>query len=296
MPERIRVFVVDDHALFRTGLLRLLDADETLVVVGSAASAASALEQLKHIETDVLILDYQLGTDNALTVARGLRERNFQGRSLVVTAGLPDQDALELIRLGVSGIFHKVHSPEDLHRTIREVAAGKMLIDQSYVQKLAESMTQLRDTPSRLTERDRRVLRLLLEGYSNKEIATELKLSESSAKGPAVSWFVSPSRSCATKSDTAPLLPRLGARFPPDRARSAHSIAGSPNRMRIREPPSLSRLESGFSCKLRFCPPPWSISAKRHYLSWEGVQMLFAMVLSAAFTLGAVPMQWVAIP
>ena len=66
--------------------------------------------------------------------------------------------------------------------------------------------------------------------------------------------------------------------------------------MRIREPPSLSRLESGFSCKLRFCPPPWSISAKRHYLSWEGVQMLFAMVLSAAFTLGAVPMQWVAIP
>jgi two-component system nitrate/nitrite response regulator NarL len=189
VPERIRVFVVDDHALFRAGLLRLLDADETLVVVGSAASAASALEQLKHIETDVLILDYQLGTDNALTVARGLRERNFQGRSLVVTAGLPDQDALELIRLGVSGIFHKVHSPEDLHRTIREVAAGKMLIDQSYVQKLAESMTQLRDTPSRLTERDRRVLRLLLEGYSNKEIATELKLSESSAKAALQQLF-----------------------------------------------------------------------------------------------------------
>ena len=80
-------------------------------------------------------------------------------------------------------------SPEDLHRTIREVAAGKMLIDQSYVQKLAESMTQLRDTPSRLTERDRRVLRLLLEGYSNKEIATELKLSESSAKAALQQLF-----------------------------------------------------------------------------------------------------------
>ena len=64
-----------------------------------------------------------------------------------------------------------------------------MLIDQSYVQKLAESMTQLRDTPSRLTERDRRVLRLLLEGYSNKEIATELKLSESSAKAALQQLF-----------------------------------------------------------------------------------------------------------
>ena len=189
MPERIRVFVVDDHALFRAGLLRLLDADETLQVVGSAANAASALEQLTQVETDVLILDYDLGADNALTVARGLRERGVQCRSLVVTAGLPDQDALELIRLGACGIFHKQHSPEELHRTIKEVAAGKMLIDQGYVQKLAESMTQLRDVPSRLTERDKRVLRLLLEGFSNKEIATELKLSESAAKASLQQLF-----------------------------------------------------------------------------------------------------------
>ncbi len=193
MPDavhnRIRIFVVDDHALFRAGLLRLLDADETLRVVGNADSAASALAQLKQIETDVLILDYDLGADTALSVVRGLRERNFQGRSLVVTAGLPDRDALELIRLGVCGIFHKKHSPEDLHRTIKEVAAGKMLIDQGYLQKLAESITMLRDAPSPLTDRDRSVLRLLLEGKSNKEIAGNLNLSESAAKAALQQLF-----------------------------------------------------------------------------------------------------------
>lgn len=189
MPDRIRIFVVDDHALFREGLLRLLAADETLAVVGSADSAASALEQLERITTDVLILDYDLGADTALRVAHGLRERGFQGRSLVVTAGLPDRDALELIRLGVCGIFHKKHSPEELHRSIKEVAAGKILIDQTYLQNLLGSAAMLRDAPVPLTDRDRRVLQLLLNGSSNKEIATSLNLSESAAKAALQQLF-----------------------------------------------------------------------------------------------------------
>jgi len=182
MSERIRIFVVDDHALFREGLLRLLDADETLIVVGSADSAESALEQLLGVEADVLILDYDLGSETALHVVRELRERGFPGRSLVVTAGLPDRDALELIRMGISGIFHKKSSPEELHRNIHEVAAGRFLIDQSYLQNLVEAGAGPRDQTSPLSERDRRVLRLLLEGNSNKEIASSLGLSESAVK------------------------------------------------------------------------------------------------------------------
>jgi two-component system nitrate/nitrite response regulator NarL len=187
--EPIRIFVVDDHALFREGLLRLLDTDETLQVVGSAASAATALEALAGTETDVLILDYDLGTDTALGVVRALRERGIEVRSLVVTAGLPDREALELIRLGVCGIFHKKHPPEDLQRAIREVAAGKILIDQSYLQNLVESVSGLQAAPVSLSERDRRVLRLLLEGSSNKEIANEMNLSESAAKAALQNLF-----------------------------------------------------------------------------------------------------------
>jgi two-component system nitrate/nitrite response regulator NarL len=189
MAERIRIFVVDDHALFREGLLRLLDADQALQVVGSADSAGSALEQLGRIETDVLILDYELGADTAPSVVSTLRERGLHLRILVVTAGLPDREALELIRMGVCGIFHKKHSPEELHRCIREVAAGKILIDQEYLQKLAESVTIAPEAPIALTDRDRKVLRMLLEGQSNKEIADQLSLSESTAKAALQQLF-----------------------------------------------------------------------------------------------------------
>jgi two-component system, NarL family, nitrate/nitrite response regulator NarL len=190
MNGPIRVFVVDDHALFREGLLRLLDGDDSLKIVGSADSAGSAIEQLARVDTDVLILDYDLGASTALNVVRGLRDRGFQGRSLVVTAGLPDADALELIRLGVYGIFHKKHSPEELHRNIREVAAGRILIEQSYLQNLLESVADPRDpAPASLTSRDRQVMRLLLEGCSNKEIAGQLNISESSAKAALQQLF-----------------------------------------------------------------------------------------------------------
>ncbi len=75
MNEQIRVFVVDDHALFREGLLRLLDSDDALTIVGSADSAEAALEALPGTDTDILILDYDLGTHTAQHVVRGLHAR-----------------------------------------------------------------------------------------------------------------------------------------------------------------------------------------------------------------------------
>lgn len=189
MNEQIRVFVVDDHSLFSEGLVRLLDGDEALTVVGSADSAEAALATLPSTETDVLILDYNLGTHTAQHVVRGLQEHGFRGRSLVVTAGLPDRDAVDLIRLGVSGIFHKRHSPAELHRSIREVAAGRVLIDQRYLQALVERVSSPGEVPAPLSERDRKVLRLLLEGCSNKDIASALRISESSAKAALQQLF-----------------------------------------------------------------------------------------------------------
>ena len=189
MNEPIRIFLVDDHSLFREGLVRLLNDDEALTIVGSTDSAESALEKLAHIETDVLILDYDLGTHTAQHVVRNLRQRGFRGRSLVVTAGLPDSDAIDLIRMGVCGIFHKKHSPEDLHRNIREVAAGRVLIDQRYLQDLVEQVKGPRDVPSPLTERDRKVLRLLLEGSSNKDIGAAIGISESAVKAALQQLF-----------------------------------------------------------------------------------------------------------
>jgi two-component system nitrate/nitrite response regulator NarL len=180
--RRIHIFIVDDHALFREGLLRLLENDPVLRVVGSAGSTEATLQQLPRFRVDVLILDYDLGDHTGVELVRRLREQGFAGRILIVTAGLPNQDAIELVRLGISGIFPKHQSPTALHRSILETAEGKVFIEQSYLQSLVELATVARNTPVRLTERDRSILRLLLEGFSNKEIAADLQISESSVK------------------------------------------------------------------------------------------------------------------
>jgi two-component system nitrate/nitrite response regulator NarL len=180
--QTISLFVVDDHALFREGLLRLLENDPQLHIVGSASSVQSSLEQLQNATVDVLIVDYDLGSETAVTLVRQLRNKGFSARVLVVTAGLPNADAVELIKLGVSGIFLKKDPPEALHRNIREVAAGKVLIDQSYLQLLVSSATDNKESSIRLTDRDKQVIRGVLEGLSNKEIAANLALSETAVK------------------------------------------------------------------------------------------------------------------
>lgn len=189
MADPIRLYVVDDHALFREGLLRLLENDPLLKIVGNSGSLSEASQQISELEIDILILDYDLGDDNALSLVQQLKNRGFAGRILLVTAGLPNHDALELIRMGVSGIFHKQHPPADLHRSILEVAEGKVLIEQNYLKSLVESATLSREAAPRLTERDKQILRLLLEGQSNKEIAAHLQLSESAVKASLQQLF-----------------------------------------------------------------------------------------------------------
>lgn len=185
----IRIFIVDDHAMFREGLLRLLEHDPRLRVVGEAAGMDEALEALRTLEVDVLMLDYDLGEHTAPALVRRLRERAFAGRILLVTAGLPPHEALDLVRLGVSGIVHKQHSPTVLVDSIVEAAQGKLSIDPAYLQRLLEATPANQPPPLRLTEREREVMRLLLEGSSNKEIAARLRVSESAVKASMQQLF-----------------------------------------------------------------------------------------------------------
>lgn len=185
----ISLYVLDDHALFREGLLRLLEHDPSVRVAGSAGTIAAALADLERLSVDVLILDYDLGDDTALTMVRALQARASATRVVLVTAGLPNHDALELIRLGIFGIFHKQQAPDELLRTIHGVAEGKVLIDQQYLQRLVAATVRPAAVRPNLTERDRQVLRLLLEGLSNKEIAAQLSVSEGAIKASLQQLF-----------------------------------------------------------------------------------------------------------
>jgi len=178
----IRLFMADDHALFRDGLARLLAADPGFELVGIAGTIEQALDALARHEVDVLLLDYMFGDQPADRLVATLRARGFSGRILLVTAGLPDREARQMIAAGVAGIFHKQRAAEDLTRSIREVYEGKVLIDEHYLRKLVQVASADDARSLRFTERERQILAFLMEGLANKEMAAELRLSESAVK------------------------------------------------------------------------------------------------------------------
>lgn len=182
----IRLYLVDDHALFREGLLRLLSTYPEIEIVGAVGSIKEAEADVLKLPIDILILDFDLSDSPATPFVERIKSAGFAGRILMVTAGLADRDALELIRLGVSGIFHKQRATEELRRSIQEVFEGRVLIDQHYLQKLVQATDA---TPTRFTERDRNILRFVVEGLANKEIGRELNISESAVKASLQQLF-----------------------------------------------------------------------------------------------------------
>jgi two-component system, NarL family, nitrate/nitrite response regulator NarL len=178
----IRLFLLDDHGLFREGLVRLLTGDPEFELVGAVPDPDTARATLAREQIDVLLLDYDLGDHSAVDFVADIRSRGFSGKILLVTAGLPDREALEIIRAGVAGIFHKHHASEDLRRSIREVFDGKVLIDEHYLRKLVQVAAGGETRGPRLTEREKQILQALIEGLANKEIAAQLRISESAVK------------------------------------------------------------------------------------------------------------------
>lgn len=178
----IRLAIVDDHALFREGLIRLLSTHERFQLVAAEGTMEAAIGPLFAQPIDVLLLDYALGGGSTSAFVEDLRHRGFAGRILLVTAGLPDRQAVQMIRAGVSGIFHKHHAAADLMRSICEVFEGKVLIEARYLRKLAEAATEDRVVSLPFTPRERQILGFLVEGWPNRRIASALTISESAVK------------------------------------------------------------------------------------------------------------------
>jgi two-component system nitrate/nitrite response regulator NarL len=179
----INLLLVDDHAMFRQGLARVLEKEPGFKIVGQYASGSEALDVLRGSEAAVVLLDVDLGSERALDFIIGARKCGFEGRILVVTAGVSDQEALQLVQAGVAGIMHKHHSTDNLANAIRQVHAGEVYLEKDYMASLFRSVdrTKSQDRP-RLTERDRIVLRYIFQGLTNKDIGQRLQISESAVK------------------------------------------------------------------------------------------------------------------
>jgi DNA-binding NarL/FixJ family response regulator len=188
--EHLRIMLVDDHALFREGLARLLAAEPDFEVVALCASVAEALEALAAQPVDLVLLDVDLGNERGLDFLVRARQRGFGGPVLVVTAGMTESEAALLIGQGAAGIFLKRDSTQLLADGIRTVAGGRAWIDQGYLTSLVGARPAQRPADrTALSERERAVLRGVFDGLANKEIASRLGLSESSVKAVLQQMF-----------------------------------------------------------------------------------------------------------
>lgn len=183
--SEVRVFVADDHAVVLVGVRAVIEAEPDLVVVGEAATSGEAMAGVASTRPDVVVVDLQLGQDDGIEVCRELRARHPEVRCLVLTAFSARRDIIQAMAAGAAGYVLKQRTTADLVDAIRRVARGETVrplgVDKELLDRLAT-----RDAPDalleRLSPRDRRILALLAEGCSNRQIADALFLSEKTVK------------------------------------------------------------------------------------------------------------------
>ncbi len=183
--RQIRILMVDDHTLFREGLSRLLESTPDFQIVGQCANVADAISTLSNTPTDVVLLDYDLGYEQGSSLLADLKNRQGSTRVLMVTAGMTDAATLQVMEAGASGVFLKHSDPDQLVAAIRKVADNEIWMDTGAVRSLIAARTAQTDRMEHtrpLTSRQSDVLRGILDGLANKEIAWKLDASESSVK------------------------------------------------------------------------------------------------------------------
>ena len=179
----VNVLLLDDHGMFREGLARVLEKEPGINVVAQAATCAGALPLLSESGASMVLLDVDLGPERALDFIVEARKRGFAGQILVVTAGVSGPEAVQLVQAGVAGILHKHHSTEALLKTIRRVAAGEVCLEQEYLTALFRSVDRTRESNrARLSDRDKKILRYIFQGLTNKEIGSRIEISEGAVK------------------------------------------------------------------------------------------------------------------
>lgn len=176
-PESIRVLIVEDHNVVRQGLVALLNVAEGLKVVGEAADGVEAVAQIRKHQPDITLIDLRLPRMSGVDVIERIRMETPQARFIVLTTYDGDEDIYRALKAGARAYLLKGMTSEELIATIRAVHAGKSHIPAVIAQRLAERMGT-----EDLTPREFDVLEQIVHGKSNKEIATELKVSEATVK------------------------------------------------------------------------------------------------------------------
>lgn len=183
----IRLLLVDDHEVVRAGLRSLLARERGIEVIGDSATAADAVDQAKRLRPDVVIMDVRLSDESGVEACREIRARNPEVQVIMLTSYADEEAVLASIMAGAAGYLLKQIRGKELLRAIETVAAGQSLLDPAVTQAVLERMKRLvsgqpLDEITQLSHQEQKVLALVAEGKTNKEIANALDLSDKTVK------------------------------------------------------------------------------------------------------------------
>jgi DNA-binding NarL/FixJ family response regulator len=187
MASMVRILLIDDHALFREAIARVLAAQPDFRIAGECATVEEGLEVVKKEPVDVVLLDINLGSQQGGAFLNLARAEGYQGNILVVTAGVSKFEATRLMQRGCCGIFLKHERPQLLIESIRGIAKGERTSVPALNQQQFAEAVQENQRP--LTRRERQVLRGVFGGRTNKEIAYDLGVSEPLVKAVVQQLF-----------------------------------------------------------------------------------------------------------
>lgn len=181
----VKVFLLDDHELVRLGLRTLIEAESDLAVVGEAATADDALARIPAARPDVAIVDLHLDQGDGIEVCRELRSRHPEVKCLVLTAFSDEREVSGAVMAGAAGYVLKQRASRDLVEAIREVGRGGTVLDPAVTEGVLARMRSGGEPDSllrRLSPQERRILELIAEGRTNRQIAEELFLAEKTVR------------------------------------------------------------------------------------------------------------------
>ena len=183
MSGGIRVFVVDDHALFRRGLVSLLAEMEEFQVVGESSNGTDALESIPVIAPDVILLDINMPGMSGVETLSALRHKGMETPVLMLTISQQEDDLVGAIRAGASGYMLKNMEPESLRQRIKQVVAGESVLAPEVTEQVFGMVRSGKLGVTRLlSEREVQTLRLLSHGSSTSQIAERMSISENTVK------------------------------------------------------------------------------------------------------------------
>jgi DNA-binding NarL/FixJ family response regulator len=183
----LRLLVVDDHEVVRQGLVSLLERREHFQVVAEAGTAAEAVEMARKFEPDLVVMDVRLPDGSGIEACREIRAE-FPGTRVVILTSYPDEEAvLSAIIAGASGYLLKQIRGRDLVSALESVGRGESLLDPAVTEKVLDRVRRIAtgtytDELAQLTQQEQKILLLVAEGKTNKEIASEVFLSDKTVK------------------------------------------------------------------------------------------------------------------